>query len=110
MLIEIKDTPISYANAFARPVNQNDRDIISQSIAQLGQYIHDMDTGYGKPKKRFWFSPNLRYPLSVVKDKESILLTEENIKSLDELIPAVVKAIGHDWEKVKKVLVNAGAA
>ena len=52
---------ISYANAFAKPVAQGERDIISQSIAQLGQYIHDLDTGYGKPQQRFWFSPNLRY-------------------------------------------------
>ena len=66
MLVEIRNTPISYANAFARPVSQGERDIISQSIAQLGQYVHDMDTGYGKPTKRFWFSPNLRYPLGIV--------------------------------------------
>jgi len=110
MLIEIKNTPISYANAFAKPVNQSDRDIISQSIAQLGQYIHDMDSGYGKPTKRFWFSPNLRYPLSIVADKKELTLAENNIKSLDALIPAVVKAIGHDWEEVKKSVVNSEVA
>ena len=49
MLVEIRNSPISYANAFARPVTQGERDIISQSIAQLGQYVHDIDTGYGKP-------------------------------------------------------------
>ena len=102
MLIEIKNAPISYANAFAKPVNKDERDIISQSIAQLGQYIHDIDTGYGKPTTRFWFSPNLRYPLSVVDGKN-----ENNIKSLDELIPAIIKEIGHDWEEVRKVVVNA---
>ena len=64
MLVEIRNSPISYANAFARPATQGERDIISQSVAQLGQYVHDMDTGYGKPDKRFWFSPNLRYPLT----------------------------------------------
>lgn len=108
MLIEIKSTPISYANAFAKPVNTSDCDILSQSIAQLAQYIRDIDTGYGKPQKRLWFSPNLRYPLNVVDDKKDISLAEENIKSLDELIPAVVKAIGHDWEEVKQVVVNPG--
>jgi CRISPR system Cascade subunit CasC len=39
MLVEIKDTPTSYANAFAKPAGQGERDIISQSIAQLAQYI-----------------------------------------------------------------------
>lgn len=110
MLIEIRNTPISYANAFARPVVKGERDIVSQSVAQLGQYIHDIDTGYGKPEARFWFSPNLRYSLSIVENKEEIPLTKNNIKSLEELIPAVIKEIGHDWEDVKKVVVNQEVA
>jgi len=111
MLIEIKNTPISYANAFANPVGKSERDIISQSIAQLGQYVHDLDTGYGKPKKRFWFSPNLRYSLSAVDDnKQEIELADEDIKSLDELVSAVIEAIGHDWEEVQKVIVNSEVA
>lgn len=107
VLVEIRNTPISYANAFAKPVTHDQRDVVSQSIAQLGQYVHDLETGYGKPTKRFWFSPNLRYPLTIVEDKKEITLAENNIRSLDELIPAVVKAIGHDWEEVQKVFVNA---
>lgn len=110
MLIETKNTPISYANAFAMPVTQGKRDIVSQSIAQLAQYIHDMDAGYGMPTKRFWFSPNLRYPLSAVEDKKDIPLAKNNIKSLDELTLAVVDAIGYKWEEVKKVVVNPEVA
>lgn len=112
MLIEVKDrgTPISYANAFAKPASEGERDIISQSIAQLGQYIHDIDTGYGKPQQRFWFSPNLRYALSVVEGKEEVALAENNIKSLEELVPAVVSAIGYEWQEVEKSVVNAEAA
>jgi len=110
MLIEIKDTPISYANAFAQPVAQGQRDIISQSIAQLGQYIHDLDRGYGKPQDRFWFSPNLRYPLSVLEDKKEIALAQNNIKSLDELVPTVITAIGYGWDAVRKVIVNPEVA
>ncbi|MFQ5641974.1 MAG: type I-E CRISPR-associated protein Cas7/Cse4/CasC, partial [bacterium] len=70
ILIEIKNSPVSYANAFARPVETDSRDLVSQSIAQLGQYIHDIDTGYGKPAQRFWFSPNLKNSLAVVEDKQ----------------------------------------
>ncbi|MFH1737510.1 MAG: type I-E CRISPR-associated protein Cas7/Cse4/CasC [bacterium] len=117
MLIEIKNTPVSYANAFAHPARNDERDIISQSIAQLAQYIYDLDTGYGKPTERFWFSPNLRYPLAVqITEEESgkkkqryLSLAEKNIKSLDELIHAVVGAIGHEWEEVEKVVVNPEA-
>jgi CRISPR system Cascade subunit CasC len=115
ILVEIKDarTPISYANAFAAPVpSKGERDMISQSIVQLAQYVHDLDTGYGKPKTRFWFSPNLRHTLGVVEDKKEIALAENNIKSLDELIPAVIKAIDEklDWAEVKKVVVNSEVA
>jgi CRISPR system Cascade subunit CasC len=117
MLIEIKNAPISYANAFAKPAAQGERDIISQSVAQLGQYIHDLDTGYGKPQKRFWFSPNLQYALVAQireengkKTPREIALAEHNIKSLDDLIPTVVKAIGYDWAEVQKVVVNPESA
>jgi len=118
VLVEIRNTPISYANAFAKPVTQDQRDIVSQSIAQLGQYVHDLDTGYGNPAKRFWFSPNLRYPLTVcVKENENgkeklreIVLTDNNIRSLDALIQAVIEEIGCDWEEVRKVVVNSEVA
>ncbi|HUY14519.1 MAG TPA: type I-E CRISPR-associated protein Cas7/Cse4/CasC [Terriglobia bacterium] len=110
MLVEIRNTPLSYANAFAKAVTQDERDIISQSVAQLGQYIHDIDTGYGKPTKRFWFSPNLRYPLTIVEDNKEIPVAGNNIRSLDELIRAVVKETGHDWEEVQKVVVNSEVA
>ena len=109
IVVEIKNTPISYANAFANPVCKGERDLISQSIAQLGQFIYDLDTGYGKPLKRFWFSPNLRHSLSVVEDKKEISLAENSVKSLDELVSAVIKAIGYDWEEVQKSIVNSEA-
>jgi CRISPR system Cascade subunit CasC len=110
ILVEIKDCPVSYANAFVSPAAQGHRDIVSQSVAQLSQYVYDMDTGYGKPQKRFWFSPNLRYPFSVLQDKKEVPLAEDNFRSLDELIMAVVASIGHDWKAVQKVIVNEGVA
>lgn len=123
ILIEFRDTPLSYANAFAKPVDvnasigQDDRDVVSQSIAQLAQYAHDLDTGYGKPRTRLWFSPNLRHQLSVtVKETENpqeknrqIALTDNSLKSLDELIPAILKEVGHNWEDVKKIALNPEA-
>ena len=107
VLVEIKNSPISYANAFASPVpSKCERDMISQSIAQLGEYIHDMDTGYGKPSERFWFSPNLRYPLNAHEDKQEIAIAGHNITSLEELITAVIETIGYEWEEVRKVQVT----
>lgn len=114
ILVEIKNTPISYANAFAKPATENGSNLISQSITQLAQYMNDLDVGFGKPANRFWFSPNLRYPLIVqVEEKigakttqHDIPLAEKDFKSLDELIRAVIAAIGHDWDDVRKVAVN----
>jgi CRISPR system Cascade subunit CasC len=111
MLIEIRDTPISYANAFADPVpSKGERDVISQSVAQLGQYVHDLDTGYGKPQQRFWFSPNLRYRLAVVENQEETDLAQTSLRSLDDLIPAVIAALGHDWSVVRSVVVDQTVA
>ena len=109
ILVEIRNTPISYANAFAKPVIQDQRDIVSQSIAQLGTYARDIDAGYGKPTKRFWFSPNLRYPLTVAENNNQNDLAE-NFKSLKELIEAVIKGIGFNWEEVQKAVVNSEVA
>lgn len=106
ILVEIKDSPISYANAFAKPVTCEERDIISQSIAQLGQYIHDLDTGYCKPRSRFWFSPNLRYPLTIIENKKEAFLAENNPHSLEELVNLVLEAIGYDWEAVQGVFIS----
>jgi len=107
ILVEIKDGPISYANAFAKPVpSKGPRDIVSQSIADLAQYAHDIDTGYGRPTNRFWFSPNLRHPLTFVDDKEECSLANENLDSLDGLVESVVRAVGFDWAEVQSVTVN----
>ena len=121
ILIEIRNSaPISYANAFVKPAKASgERDLVEQSIAQLGQYVHDLDVGYGKPEYRFWFSHNLRYSLTYQykveyennKGEKRSKINEEpvpavNIKSLDELIPMVIKEIGCDWEEVKKAVVN----
>jgi len=107
ILVEFKNSPVSYANAFAKPVSiDGGRDLISQSVAQLGQYVHDLDNGYGEPKPRFWFSPNLRYPLTFVEKEKEKNLSENNLKSLDELVQAVIKAIGYKWEEVQKSVVN----
>ena len=110
--VEVKKdngTPISYANAFASPVPSNGpRDLVSQSIAQLGQYIHDLDTGYGMTSQRFWFSPNLRYPLTYMEDgtEHSCIEANASVKSLDELVVRVVKTIGFDWQQVQTVTVK----
>ncbi|MDM8006665.1 MAG: type I-E CRISPR-associated protein Cas7/Cse4/CasC [Phycisphaerae bacterium] len=111
IIVEVKRsrcTPISYANAFASPVpSKGPRDLVSQSIAQLGQYVHDLDTGYGKDAKdkRFWFSPNLRYRLTYLNEKKDQSCADQNLKSLDELVAVVVKEIGFDWAEVQTVTV-----
>jgi CRISPR system Cascade subunit CasC len=106
IVVEFKDTsPVSYANAFASPVPcKGPRDIIAQSMAQLDQYIHDLDVGYGRPCKRFWFSPNLRYKLTDSEGSEEQTFAT-NIKSLDDLVAKVVREIGFDWDEVQKVTV-----
>ena len=104
ILIEIKNSPNSYANAFAKPAEKGERDLISQSIFQLGHYVHNMDVGYGVPQKRFWYSPNLAYRLQYQENEKTIDVTENNIKSLDDLIEATVKCTGYEWKDVQKIL------
>jgi CRISPR system Cascade subunit CasC len=106
ILINITNSPISYANAFAKPVIKGERDLIEQSIAQFGQYAHDMDNGYGKPETQIWFSPNLRYPLNYTEDKQEKILANNNLGSLNDLISTVIKSIGFDWKTVQQEVVR----
>lgn len=115
ILIEFRDTaPISYANAFVTPAAKGERDLVAQSIAQLGQYVHDMDVGYGdleKPPKRYWFSPNLQHRLQYQeKDGDKTVernLAAYNIESLPKLVESVVKEIGFDWREVQKTIASS---
>lgn len=111
ILVEVRDgTPLSYANAFARPVDRGESDLVGRSIAQFGQYVRDLDVGYGKPRDRFWFSPNLRHALTAVEDGREVPVAERSIKSFDELVSAVVSVTGHDWTAVRQVVAEEGAA
>lgn len=115
-----RPAPMNYANAFAAPVTGGQRDMVDQSAAQLNRYIHDMDVGYGKPDERLYFSPNLRYKPTVVipgegddsrKNREEALVeSADSYKNLDEFIAAVVRAIGFDWDDVRKVVAVTGEA
>lgn len=118
ILVELRrsNSPISYANAFAEPVERNQgRGLVSQSIAQLAQYVHDMDVGYGHSDGdgRLWYSPNLRHPLCVIESRDGknveLEMTRENIPSLDGLIEETVKAVGQNWADVQSEVVNSGA-
>jgi len=114
ILVEVKrnsKTPVSYANAFADPVDPESlRGLVGQSVAQLGQYVHDIADGYDIEAERFWFSPSARHPLTWVErdtkapeaEKPTVTPEEHNLKSLDTLVEVVVKAAtGKPWSEVK---------
>ncbi|MCC7350776.1 MAG: type I-E CRISPR-associated protein Cas7/Cse4/CasC [Phycisphaerales bacterium] len=103
ILVEIKTkspTPISYANAFADPVPEKaQRGLVGESIARLGQYLHDLMDGYAIEAERFWFSPSGRSPLTHVAGEQE--------KSIDG-----VTSEGNFNAFVQKVMAaaNTGAA
>ena len=68
-----------------------------------------MDIGYGKPEERFWFSPNLRHNLNIMEEMREVPLTDNNFRSLDDLVPTVIAAIGFDWQAVQQEVVNTAA-
>lgn len=111
VLVELRTSPVSYANAFAAPVERREREIVDLSIAQLGQYAHDLDVGFGGPHERFWFSPNLRYLPTIRQGKEEAPFVDRQkaFASLHDLVVAVIRALGHDWEAVQHVVIARGA-
>jgi CRISPR system Cascade subunit CasC len=88
--------PTSHANAFADPVPlKGQRPIIDESIARLGQHVHDIAEGYGIEAERFWFSPAGRHKLThVADDKEGALLADaRDLTTLDGLVTAMMQVV-----------------
>jgi CRISPR system Cascade subunit CasC len=88
VLVELKRdsaTPVSYTNAFADPVpEKSERGLIGESIARLGQYAHDLATGYGIKAERFWFSPNLRHRMTWIDKSMTEHEQEQSVVGSDE--------------------------
>ncbi len=103
ILIEIKQRPFNYANAFIKPVEYTKgADIVSASIGQLAEYIRDISIGYysaNMERSMFWFSPNQRYPLEALTEGTDY----HHLGVLEELIEAVLSKAGHSWNEVKDI-------
>lgn len=101
ILVEVKtqsSTPLSYANAFADPVpDKSQRGLIGESIARLGQYVHDIAEGYGIEAQRFWFSPSKRYALTYVEGtcEEAVVDGRDGTGSFNEFVNGVMQAVNH---------------
>lgn len=50
--------PISYANAFAEPVNVRREPVISGSVSALKREMEKTDKAFGVENSRFWFCPD----------------------------------------------------
>ena len=60
LCVEIKPDkiPVSYANAFAKPVNVRKGNVVGESVAAIVSEINKQDKAFGIESKRFWFSPD----------------------------------------------------
>ena len=90
ILVELRNSPVSYANAFADPVTkQANRSIVEQSIAQLGKYASDIKAGYGYPSASLWLSPNPLYTFHNNTSNGDV----ESCKTLDDLTESMIQAL-----------------
>lgn len=109
ILIEFKDAPVSYANAFVRPVSVvKDSDLVDQSIGQFATYVRDINNAYFPGQMQgnaFWFSPNGRYPLNrYVPD-----INLDEVNTLNDLLQVTLNRIGgYEWEVVRQANVYVG--
>lgn len=108
ILVEFKDAPVNYANAFVRPVSiAKDSDLVELSIGQFANYVRDFRQGYCEDPASvtsYWFSPNNRHALG----DGPVALATENIGNLNELVRKVLARIGYDWDEVRQAKVNLG--
>lgn len=104
ILVEVKTkkrVPVSYANAFADPVPPKaPRGLVGESIARLGQYVHDIAEGYGIEATSFWFSPGGRHSLrwidraaSESQKEKPVIEGGGTVGSFDDLVKSVMDAV-----------------
>lgn len=85
IVVEVRNAPLSYANAFAKPVSvgkDGDDSLVGESVKSLRYYMRDMDAGYGGPAHRWWFSPNMRHGRGGGKSE----INAEEAGSLEQLL------------------------
>jgi CRISPR system Cascade subunit CasC len=80
--LRLRNQPVSYANAFAKPVAGGD--LIGDSIGRLAQYASEIETCYGPPAMRLWYSPHEGYKM---------FITQNNVATLRQLIDTVISQI-----------------
>lgn len=104
ILVEVKreKIPISYANAFADPVQSSrEHNLVEQSVQRLGNYASHICSGYGIASTRLWFSPEGQYPWPEKGGAESLC-------NFDELIARTVKeATGLEWNQIRNIAKQA---
>lgn len=108
IMVEVKqiNMPVSYANAFADPVpEKSSRGLIGESIARLGQYVHNLVDGYGIKAERFWFSPNGNRKFTCVVTEEKS--EEKSEKKTEQPVPNVTVFANFN-EFVEKVMEAVG--
>jgi CRISPR-associated protein Cas7/Cse4/CasC subtype I-E len=100
ILVEVKSEkiPISYANAFADPVQPSrEHSLVKLSVQRLASYAAHVSSGYGIASSRLWFSLDQQYPWPEVGAAESLA-------SLEELIARTVKeGTGLEWNQIRNI-------
>jgi len=69
--------------------------LVGESIARLGQCVHEITDGYGIKAERLWFSPGGRYRLtwidSPAKQERSVVDDNADVSSLDGLVERLMR-------------------
>ncbi len=100
ILIEIKQKPFNYSNAFIKPVEYvKGSDIVSASIGQFANYVRDIGIGYysaDSEREMYWFSPNRRYPLDPLTEGKEYI----HLGALEELLDKLFQNKGYNWKEL----------
>ncbi|MCX7963082.1 MAG: type I-E CRISPR-associated protein Cas7/Cse4/CasC [Candidatus Sumerlaea chitinivorans] len=100
IMLEFRDLPLSYANAFVRPVEPGERDLVAESIAQLLTYVQSIDRVYRS------LAEDNRFVCVLGEDSVDIPIPARRVSSLDEMIEKLCERLGMKWEEVRKEVLN----
>lgn len=86
VLIEVRPvrTPISYANAFVKPVHHTDSQggLVQASLERFSAHVEKLTHAFGlRSEKRYWFAPE--HPVKIA-DTETVATLPELYRNLEE--------------------------
>jgi CRISPR system Cascade subunit CasC len=99
IIVELRDFPLNYANAFAKPIPRDSQSLVAESVACLMKFAEECRQSFNAPSQRYvWI---LQAPYAEDLPQLSDDGTTHRVNSFDELLAAVANSLGYTLDELR---------